>query len=111
MRDFAEVTADGIITLAVADDALTRLEIDAIGLDAVDRRMLSSIIDNYGGGPVGLETIAATINEESITIEDVYEPFLMQQGFLTRTSRGRCVTRRAYEHLGLLYPGNEQMSF
>jgi len=111
VRDFAEVTAEGIITLAVADDALTRLEIDAIGLDAIDRRLLGSIIDNYGGGPVGLETIAATINEESITIEDVYEPFLMQQGFLTRTSRGRCVTRRAYEHLGLLYPGNEQMSF
>ncbi|MCL2125299.1 MAG: Holliday junction branch migration DNA helicase RuvB, partial [Oscillospiraceae bacterium] len=64
----------------------------------------------YGGGPVGLETIAATINEESITIEDVYEPFLMQQGFLTRTPRGRCATRRAYEHLGILFPGHEQMS-
>jgi len=95
IRDFAEVTADGIITLAVADDALTRLEIDAIGLDAIDRRLLESIIVNYGGGPVGLETIAVTINEESITIEDVYEPFLMQQGFLSRTPRGRCATRRA----------------
>ena len=110
VRDFAEVTADGTITLAVADNALTRLEIDAIGLDAVDRRLLGSIIENYGGGPVGLETIAATINEESITIEDVYEPFLMQQGFLTRTPRGRCATRRAYEHLGLLYPGHEQLT-
>jgi len=111
VRDFAEVTADGIITHAVADDALTRLEIDVIGLDALDRRLLSSIIENYSGGPVGLETIAATINEESITIEDVYEPFLMQQGFLTRTSRGRCVTRKAYEHLNLIHPGNEQLSF
>ena len=111
VRDFAEVTGDGIITFAVADDALTRLEIDTTGLDSNDRRLLKSIIDNYGGGPVGLETIAATINEEAITIEDVYEPFLMQQGFLTRTPRGRCVTRRAYEHLGLLYPGHEQLSF
>jgi len=110
VRDFAEVTGDGIITLNAADDALTRLEIDAIGLDAVDRRLLGSIISNYGGGPVGLETIAATINEESVTIEDVYEPFLMQQGYLTRTPRGRCVTRRAYEHLGLLYPGHEQLT-
>ncbi|MDR2572551.1 MAG: Holliday junction branch migration DNA helicase RuvB [Oscillospiraceae bacterium] len=110
IRDFAEVTANGIITPAVADDALTRLEIDAIGLDAIDRRLLGSIIENYSGGPVGLETIAATINEEAITIEDVYEPFLMQQGFLTRTSRGRCVTRRAYEHLNMLHPGNEQLT-
>ena len=111
VRDFAEVTGNGIITLAAADDALTRLEIDGTGLDAVDRRLLGSIINNYGGGPVGLETIAATINEESVTIEDVYEPFLMQQGFLTRTPRGRCATRRAYEHLGLLYPGHEQLTF
>jgi len=110
VRDFAEVTADGIISYEVADDALTRLEIDEIGLDSIDRRLLTSIIENYGGGPVGLETIAATINEESITIEDVYEPFLMQQGFLTRTPRGRCVTRRAYEHLGLVHPGYEQLS-
>jgi len=110
VRDFAEVTGNGIITLEAADDALTRLEIDATGLDAVDRRLLSSIINNYGGGPVGLETIAATINEEAITIEDVYEPFLLQQGFLTRTPRGRCVTRRAYEQLGILFPGHEQLS-
>jgi len=111
LRDFAEVMADGIITYEVADNALTRLEIDIIGLDSVDRRLLGSIIENYGGGPVGLETIAATINEEAITIEDVYEPFLMQQGFLTRTPRGRCVTRKAYEHLGMLHPGNEQLTF
>ena len=109
VRDFAEVKGDGIISFAAADDALGRLEIDKTGLDAVDRRLLQSIIDNYGGGPVGLETIAATINEEPVTIEDVYEPFLMQQGFLTRTPRGRCVTRKAYEHLGLLHPGNEQL--
>ena len=102
VRDFAEVMGDGTITFEAADDALTRLEIDRIGLDAVDRRLLASIIDNYGGGPVGLDTIAATINEEPVTIEDVYEPFLMQQGYLTRTPRGRCVTRKAYEHLGLL---------
>jgi len=111
VRDFAEVIADGTITLDVADDALTRLEIDTIGLDAVDRRLLGSIIDNYGGGPVGLETIAATINEEAITIEDVYEPFLLQQGFLARTPRGRCVTRKAYEHLGIRHPGHEQLTF
>jgi len=111
VRDFAEVTADGVITLKVADNALTRLEIDELGLDSIDRRLLSNIIEHYSGGPVGLETIAATINEESITIEDVYEPFLMQQGFLTRTPRGRCVTRKAYEHLGLIHPGNEQMTF
>jgi len=111
VRDFAEVTGDGVVTLAEADNALRRLEIDAIGLDAVDRRLLRRIIDNYGGGPVGLETIAATINEEAVTIEDVYEPFLMQQGFLTRTPRGRCVTRRAYEHLGIkLAINNDQMT-
>jgi Holliday junction DNA helicase RuvB len=110
VRDFAEVKGDGIITYASADDALRRLEIDRIGLDAIDRRLLQSIITNYAGGPVGLETIAATINEESITIEDVYEPFLMQQGFLTRTPRGRCATRKAYEHLGIGFvEGNEQM--
>jgi Holliday junction DNA helicase RuvB len=101
---------EGIITYEAADHALERLEIDDIGLDAVDRRLLRSIINNYGGGPVGLETIAATINEEAITIEDVYEPFLMQQGFLTRTPRGRCVTRKAYEHLGAQFPGHEQLT-
>lgn len=107
VRDFAQVRADGVITREVADAALTRLEVDECGLDATDRRMLRSIIDYYGGGPVGLETLAATINEEAVTLEDVYEPYLLQQGFLTRTPRGRCVTRRAYEHLGLAYPGGE----
>jgi len=111
VRDFAEVVGNGVITFSSADDALTRLEIDRTGLDAIDRRLLLSIIKNYGGGPVGLETIAATINEESITIEDVYEPYLMQQGFLSRTPRGRCVTQKAYEHLAIPYAGQEQMTF
>ena len=105
VRDFAQVKAGGVITRSVADQALTALEVDHLGLDAIDRRMLTSIIENYGGGPVGLETLAATINEEAVTLEDVYEPYLMQMGFLTRTPRGRCVTRRAYEHLGLTPPG------
>lgn len=101
VRDFAQVYGDGTITRQVADHALQCLEIDRSGLDAIDRRLLRSIIENYNGGPVGLETIAATINEEAITIEDVYEPYLMQQGFLTRTPRGRCVTQKAYNHLGI----------
>ena len=111
VRDFAEVMGDGVITYEAADNALTRLEIDRTGLDSIDRRLLASIINNYGGGPVGLETIAATINEEPVTIEDVYEPFLMQQGFLTRTPRGRCVTKKAYEHLDIQFFGQEQMTF
>ena len=113
VRDFAQVMAGGVITKEVADQALSALEVDYLGLDAVDRRMLTSIIENYGGGPVGLDTLAATINEESVTLEDVYEPYLMQIGFLTRTPRGRCVTRKAYEHLGLPVPGGvgmEQLS-
>ena len=109
VRDFAQICGNGVITKEVADKALTRLEIDRTGLDAVDRRLLKSIIENYGGGPVGLETIAATINEEPITIEDVYEPYLMQQGFLTRTPRGRCVTRRAYKHLNIEFLGQEKL--
>ena len=109
MRDYAQVMADGVITKEVADKALLALEVDKLGLDALDRRMLKSIIDFYNGGPVGLETLAATINEDSVTIEDVYEPYLLQNGFLTRTPRGRCVTRRAYEHLGLEYMGQQQM--
>lgn len=109
VRDFAQVRAGGVITRSVADQALTALEVDYLGLDAVDRRMLRSIIEHYGGGPVGLDTLAATINEESVTLEDVYEPYLMQMGFLTRTPRGRCVTRRAYEHLGIACFGQEQL--
>lgn len=111
VRDFAQVKAGRVITRRVADEALSALEVDYLGLDAVDRRMLHSIIENYGGGPVGLDTLAATINEESVTLEDVYEPYLMQMGFLTRTPRGRCVTRKAYEHLGLSYFGQEQLEF
>lgn len=99
VRDFAEVQYDGIITRRAANSALDSLEVDTLGLDAIDRRMLEAIIRNYGGGPVGLETLSATIGEETITLEDVYEPYLMQIGFLTRTPRGRCVTKLAYEHL------------
>ena len=109
VRDFAQVRADGLITRQVADEALSRLEVDKLGLDALDRRMLRSIIEFYNGGPVGLETLAATINEEAVTLEDVYEPYLLQRGFLTRTPRGRCVTKKAYEHLGIQYMGQQQM--
>jgi len=107
VRDFAQVKADGVITKDVADQALKALDVDKIGLDALDRKMLKSIIEFYGGGPVGLDTLAATINEDSVTLEDVYEPYLMQQGFITRTPRGRCVTRKAYEHLGIDFSGQE----
>jgi Holliday junction DNA helicase RuvB len=101
IRDFALVKGDGIITSEIANLALNSLEIDELGLDNVDRRMLEAIIKYYSGGPVGLDTLAATIGEEAITIEDVYEPYLMQIGFLARTPRGRCVTHLAYEHLGI----------
>ena len=109
VRDFAQVKAGGVITRQVADEALTALEVDYLGLDNIDRRMLSAIISYYGGGPVGLDTLAATINEEAVTLEDVYEPYLMQIGFLTRTPRGRCVTHKAYQHLGLSVPGGADM--
>lgn len=109
VRDFAQVRADGVITKEVADMALSRLEVDKLGLDSLDRRMLRSIIEFYGGGPVGLETLAATINEEAVTLIDVYEPYLLQQGFLTRTPRGRCVTKKAYEHLGIEYLGQQEL--
>ncbi len=101
VRDFAMVYGDGVIDRKQADRALQALEIDKDGLDSMDRRLLESIILNYNGGPVGLETIAATINEEAVTVEDVCEPYLMQQGYLTRTSRGRCATNKARAHLGL----------
>ena len=107
VRDFAEILADGVITKQMADEALNRLEIDTLGLDSIDRRMLNSIIRFYDGGPVGLETLAATIGEEAITLEDVYEPYLLQLGFLNRTPRGRCVTRLAYEHLGMEFMGQQ----
>ncbi|MDQ5983429.1 MAG: Holliday junction ATP-dependent DNA helicase RuvB [Eubacteriales bacterium SKADARSKE-1] len=101
IRDFAEILSDGIITEKTAKIALDRLEVDELGLDANDRRMISAIIKFYGGGPVGVETLAAAIGEEAVTIEDVYEPYLMQIGFLSRTPRGRIATDSAYLHLGL----------
>ncbi len=106
VRDYAQVKGDGRITSDIADKALTMLEIDKLGLDNTDRRMLTAIIRFYDGGPVGLDTLAATIGEEAITIEDVLEPYLIQLGFLTRTPRGRCVTRLAYEHLGIPFRQN-----
>jgi Holliday junction DNA helicase RuvB len=106
VRDFAEVKGNGIIDSGIADIALSSLDVDTLGLDAVDRRMLTAIIKHFGGGPVGLETLAAVIGEEAITLEDVYEPYLMQLGFINRTPRGRCVTPAAYEHLGIPFPGN-----
>ncbi len=105
VRDFAQVKSDGRITSQVADQALDMLDIDKLGLDNIDRRMLESIIRFYDGGPVGIDTLAATIGEEAVTLEDVYEPYLIQIGFLNRTQRGRCVTRLAYEHLGLPFSG------
>jgi len=105
VRDFAMVLGDGRITRETADLALQRLEVDKLGLDNIDRRMLGAIIQHYSGGPVGLETLAATIGEEAVTLEDVYEPYLMQLGFLTRTPRGRCVTPSAYAHLHIPYEG------
>ncbi len=109
VRDIAEVEFEGKITEKVAQNALSRFEIDELGLDDFDRRMLYTIINNYGGGPVGLDTLSAAVGEEAITIEDVCEPYLMQIGFLTRTPRGRCVTRLAYEHLGIA-PNAKQQS-
>ncbi|MGC4115632.1 MAG: Holliday junction branch migration DNA helicase RuvB [Myxococcales bacterium] len=108
LRDFAEIEGDGRITQEIADKSLGRLEIDARGLDPMDRRILETIIDKYGGGPVGVETIAASIGEERDTIEDVYEPFLMQEGFLQRTPRGRMATRRAFEYFGKAPPKGQQ---
>ena len=104
VRDFADVMGNGNITRDIAAIALSRLEIDQLGLDSLDRRMLEMIIKGYGGGPVGLETLASAIGEESVTLEDVCEPFLMQLGFLGRTPRGRCATKLAYEHLGFAAP-------
>ena len=110
VRDYAQVRADGVITGSVANDALGLLDVDEIGLDEIDRRMLTAIIEKFSGGPVGLDTIAASISEESDTIMDVYEPYLLQLGFLERTSRGRIAARAAYDHLGLTYPEEIQKS-
>ena len=106
VRDFAEVMGDGTITKEAADLALRRLEVDKLGLDNIDRRMLTAIIQNYNGGPVGLETLAATIGEEAVTLEDVYEPYLMQLGFIMRTPRGRVCTPAAWEHMQRTMPGS-----
>lgn len=108
-RDFAQVKYNGVITEEAASDALSRMEVDDLGLDAVDRRLLTTMIKNYNGGPVGLETIAAAIGEEAVTIEDVYEPYLMQIGFLSRTPRGRCVSSAAYKHLGIEQEGQQNL--
>jgi Holliday junction DNA helicase RuvB len=110
VRDYAQVRGDGAIDGQLAADALSLLDVDPLGLDDLDRRVLKAVIEKFGGGPVGLETIAASISEESDTIMDVVEPYLLQLGFLDRTPRGRVATRRAYEHLGIAYPeGPEQL--
>ncbi len=109
-RDFAQVMGNGTITVETAQTALSRMEIDELGLDLIDRLLLTSMIKNYNGGPVGLETIAATIGEEAVTIEDVYEPYLLQIGFLSKTPRGRVVTPLAYEHLGIPFNKNDYSS-
>ena len=116
VRDFAEVMGQGVITREIAAEALFRLEVDELGLDSIDRRLLMTMIRNYNGGPVGLETLAAVIGEEAVTIEDVYEPYLMQLGFLSRTPRGRCAAPAAYRHLGVAPPpeqgaGMQQLRF
>lgn len=108
VRDYAEVRADGIITGSVARAALELFEIDESGLDRVDRKLLKTVIEKFVGGPVGIDTLAASINEETETIEDIYEPYLMQLGYLQRTPRGRVVTPRAYKHLGITPPENGQ---
>lgn len=110
VRDFAEIKADGVITRDVADKALKMLEVDDLGLDASDKRMLLTVINNFGGGPVGLDTLAATIGEEANTVEDVYEPYLMQIGFIYRTPRGRMVTKLAYDHFGIPFVENGSKS-
>ena len=103
VRDFAQVVGDGVITSAIADEALQQLDVDKMGLDRIDRRVLHCIIEKYNGGPVGIDTISAAVSEERETIEDVYEPYLMQLGFLARTTRGRVATKLAYKHLGIAW--------
>jgi Holliday junction DNA helicase RuvB len=108
VRDYAQVRGDGVVTGALAAEALALLDVDVLGLDDLDRRVLRSIVEKFNGGPVGLDTIAASISEEADTIMDVVEPYLLQLGFLDRTPRGRVATQRAYEHLGLPYPERPQ---
>jgi Holliday junction DNA helicase RuvB len=107
VRDFAQVRAGGVITKKVADDALKMLEVDNQGFDGMDRKILLTIIEKYGGGPVGVETLSAAISEEKDTIEDVYEPYLIQEGYIDRTPRGRTATRLAYQHFGIEMPISE----
>ncbi len=109
VRDFADVMGDGVITKKIAKIALDRMEIDELGLDSLDKRMLTMIIKGYNGGPVGLETLASAIGEEAVTLEDVCEPFLMQLGFIARTPRGRCATELAYKHFGILRDGQTSL--
>jgi Holliday junction DNA helicase RuvB len=106
VRDYAQVKADGTITAEVADAALTMLDVDKVGLDPMDRRLLETIIHKFGGGPVGLESVAAAIGEEKDTIEDVLEPYLIQQGYIQRTPRGRIATLNTYAHFGLTAPAS-----
>jgi len=106
VRDFAEVKADGNVTHAVADAALSMLDVDAIGLDIMDRKLLLAVLEKFSGGPVGVDNLAAVISEERDTIEDVLEPYLIQQGFLKRTPRGRMATAATYQHFGIAFPKN-----
>lgn len=111
VRDYAEVRADGVITRRVADEGLRMLDVDERGFDRMDRKILSTIIEKYDGGPVGIETLAAAVSEEKDTLEDVYEPYLIQEGFLNKTPRGRLATRLAYEHLGISFRPSQQLRF
>ena len=108
VRDYAEVLGNGVLTQDIVSEALSKMGIDSLGLDGLDRRLLAAVIDYYNGGPVGLETLAAMLGEDAVTLEDVCEPYLMQSGFLTRTARGRCVTPMAYQHLGKPLPSDAQ---
>ena len=107
INNMSQIKGEGIITREIADKALNMMEVDKLGLDNIDRMVLSTIINNFAGGPVGLDTIAASVGEEANTIEDVCEPYLLQQGFITRTARGRCATPRAYEYMGIEIPKKE----
>ena len=111
VRDFAQVRGNGVVTKSIADQALSMLDVDAFGLDDMDTRILRTIIEKFDGGPVGLNTIAVAIGEDANTIEEVYEPFLVQHGFLQRTPRGRTATRAAYEHFGIIAPGGQATLF
>jgi Holliday junction DNA helicase RuvB len=111
VRDYAQVRAEGKITGAVAKEALALLEVDSFGFDEVDRKLLLTIIDKFAGGPVGVNTLAAAISEDAEAIEDIYEPYLLQIGFLDRTPRGRVATQRAFEHLGRVPPTNQKKLF